>query len=395
MSWTPITAFAVVVIFFAIGDIIAIKTKGLVSSFLFTVAMIMIFGASMHILPENLIETAGLSNILVTYGIVLTFVNIGSNLKFNELIAEWKTVVVSLGAMAAVILMGFTLGTVIFGREYALASIGTICGGLGSTLVTSDLAAKAGRNDIAVFVTTMMTFQSLVGILISSVCLNRACGRYISSGRIKQDEGSSAKTFNIKIIPDFPPIAQGPMMSFARLAVVGVIGELVSKFTGINSTVCYLLCGFLMTELGFLERGSLKKSGGEQIVLLGSYAYLLINFLSLTFTELLQMMAPIFGLLVIGAIVAALAAVVVGKVLKWDPWLSAAVGVTCLLGYPFTYGIAMEAVNGNAFGKNFSETEIQRLTNYVLPKMVIGGVVSVSIVSVIIAAYIGPMIFGV
>ena len=42
----------------------------------------------------------------------------------------------------------------------------------------------------------------------------------------------------------------------------------------------------------------------------------------------------------------------------------------------------------------FSEEEIQRLTNYVLPKMVIGGVVSVSIVSVIIAAYIGPMIFG-
>ena len=56
MSWTPITAFAVVVIFFAIGDIIAIKTRGLVSSFLFTVAMIMIFGASMHVLPENLIE---------------------------------------------------------------------------------------------------------------------------------------------------------------------------------------------------------------------------------------------------------------------------------------------------------------------------------------------------
>ena len=105
-------------------------------------------------------------------------------------------------------------------------------------------------------------------------------------------------------------------------------------------------------------------------------------------------MVPILGLLVIGALIAALAAVVVGKVLKWDPWLSAAVGVTCLLGYPFTYGIAMEAVNGNTFGKNFSEEEVQRLTNYVLPKMVIGGVVSVSIVSVIIAAYIGPMIFG-
>lgn len=394
MTWTPISAFAVVVICFAIGDIIAIKTKGLISSFIFTIVMFMIFGATLHILPENLIETAGLSNILVTYGVVLTFVNIGSNLKFNELIAEWKTIVVSLGAMSAVILMGFTLGTMLFGREYALSSIGTICGGLGSTLVTSDLATKAGRQDIAVFVTTMMTFQSLVGILISSVCLNRACGRYIEAGRLKLDESSKTKAFNIKIIPDFPPIAQGMMMSFARLAVVGVVGEMVSKLTGANSTVCYLIFGFLMTELGFLERGSLKKSGGESIVLLGSYAYLLINFLSLTFTELLKMMIPILGLLIIGAIVASLAAVVVGMFLKWDPWLSAAVGVTCLLGYPFTYGIAMEAVNGNTFGKNFTEEEVQRLTNYVLPKMVIGGVVSVSIVSVIIAAYIGPMIFG-
>ena len=54
----------------------------------------------------------------------------------------------------------------------------------------------------------------------------------------------------------------------------------------------------------------------------------------------------------------------------------------------------MEAVNGSTFGKNFTEEEIQRLTNYVLPKMVIGGVISVSIVSVIIAAYISPLLFG-
>ena len=42
-------------------------------------------------------------------------------------------------------------------------------------------------------------------------------------------------------------------------------------------------------------------------------------------------------------------------------------------GIPLTYAIAVAAVNGNSFEKNFSEEEIQRLTNYVLPKMVIGG----------------------
>lgn len=394
MTLTPIMAFAIVVVCFAIGDIIAIKTKGLVSSFIFTIFVFMILGPTLHILPKNLIQTAGLGNILVTYGVVLTFVNIGSNLKFNELIAEWKTVVVSIGAMSGVIIMGFTLGRYLFGKEQALSSIGTICGGLGSTLVTSELATQAGRPDIAVFVTTMMTFQSIVGILISSFCLHKATQEYIASGQIKVDENNNSKKINIRIIPPFPPIAQGMMMSFARLALVGVIGSILSKLTGLNSTVSYLLMGFLFTELGLLERGSLRNSGGENLVILGSYAYLLINFLSMTFGELLKMMVPIISLLVIGGIVAAISAVIIGKLLlHWNVWLSAAIGVTCLLGYPFTYGIAMEAVNGATFGHNFSEEEIHRLTNYVLPKMVIGGVTSVSICSVIIAAIIAPMIF--
>ena len=58
MTWTPIMAFAAVVICFAIGDIIALKTKGLVSSFIFTIVIFMIFGATLHIFPEDMIEIA-------------------------------------------------------------------------------------------------------------------------------------------------------------------------------------------------------------------------------------------------------------------------------------------------------------------------------------------------
>lgn len=73
--------------------------------------------------------------------------------------------------------------------------------------------------------------------------------------------------------------------------------------------------------------------------------------------------------------------------------MSIAVGVTCLLGYPLTQGLAMEAVNSHTIGKGYSDEEVQRLTNHLLPKMIIGGVISVSIVSVIIASFIGPVIF--
>ncbi len=50
-------------------------------------------------------------------------------------------------------------------------------------------------------------------------------------------------------------------------------------------------------------------------------------------------------------------------------------------------------MNSHTIGKGYSDEEVQRLTNHLLPKMIIGGVISVSIVSVIIASFISPVIF--
>ncbi len=390
---TAITAFLIVTLIFGIGDVIALKTKGLISSFVFTILVFVIMGGTLHIFPENMIEIAGLSNILVTYGMALTFVNIGCNLKFEELIKEWKTIVVVIIGMAGVILFGFTLGQAIFGREHALSAIGTICGGFGSTVLTSELANVAGRSDIAIFVTVMMTFQNLIGAPIASVCLNREANRFIKNGGMEltgstadsQGEDGKRKR-SIRIFPPAPVWMQTPMMYFTKIAFIGFLGECFGKLTGLNTTVCYLLFGFLAAGIGFLERGSLKKSGSENLVLLGSYAYLLVNYLTLPIEEFLMMLFPVFGLLISGAVIVSAFAAIAGKFLKWSPFSSIAVGVSCLLGYPLTYGLASEAVNSNIIGKNYTEEQVMRHQNHLIPKMVIGGVVSVSIVSVIIAS---------
>lgn len=396
---TAITAFMIVTIIFGIGDIIALKTKGIVSSFVFTIIIFVIMGGTLHIFPQDMIEIAGLSNILVTYGMALTFVNIGCNLNFRELVSEWKTVVITIVGMVGVIIFCFTIGQVIFGREYALSAIGTICGGFGSTVVTSEMANAAGKTMIATFVTVMMTFQNLVGGPIASVCLSREARRFISAGGMdtiettKVNDTPKANGFSIRIFKDTPEWMKTPMMYFAKLALIGFLGEQVGRLTGLNTTVCYLLCGFVAAELGFLERGSLKKSGGENLVLLGSYAYLLVNYLTLPLSDLVDMLFPVFGLLICGALIISVFAAGAGKLLKWSLPASIAVGVSCLLGYPLTYGLASEAVNSNTLGKNYTDEQIMKLQNHLIPKMVIGGVVSVSIVSVIIAGIIGPMIF--
>lgn len=395
---SAITAFMIVTVIFGIGDIIALKTKGIVSSFVFTIIMFVVLGGTLHVFPEDMIEVAGLSKILVTFGMALTFVNIGANLNVRELISEWKTIVIVLCGMVGIVIFCFTLGQVIFGKEYALSAIGTLCGGFGATVVTSELANNAGMTVIATFVTVMMTFQNLVGGPVASICLSKEARNFIAAGKMdlvetESEEKSEKKSFSIKVFKSTPEWMQTPMMYFAKLALVGVLGEYVGKFTGLNTTVCYLLCGFFAAELGFLEKGSLKKSGGENLVLLGSYAYLLVNYLTLPLSDLVKMLFPVFGLLICGAVITSVFAAVAGKILHWSIYSSIAVGVSCLLGYPLTYGLASEAVNSNTLGKGYSDEQIIKLQNHLIPKMVIGGVVSVSIVSVIIAGIIGPMIF--
>lgn len=396
---TAILAFLIVTLSFAIGDMISMKTKGMISSFVFTILVFVILGGTLHVFPEDMIATAGLSNMLVTFGMGLIFTNIGSSLNARELVAQWKTILVTLCGMLVVTLFCFTLGSAIFGRVEALSAAGTLCGGFGATVLTSELANAAGRADIAIFVTVMMTFQNLIGAPIASICLSKEADRFIAKGGMTVSsekagtEKTEKKSKGIRFIPEMPEWTRSSMMYFAKLSLVAYIGELLSKVTGLNATVCYLLMGFLFTEIGFLDKGSLKKSGGESLVLLGAYAYLLVNYLSLPIEDLLKMFVPVFGLLICGAIAASIGAFICGKVLKWSPFLSVAVGVTCLLGYPLTQGLAMEAVNSHTIGKGYSDEEVQRLTNHLLPKMIIGGVISVSIVSVFIASFIGPMIF--
>lgn len=400
---TAITAFFIITLVFAIGEVISAKTKGWVSSFAVMIIVFVVMGGTLKIMPENMVETAGLNNILVTYGMALTFVNLGCNLNFKELIREWKTVLVVCGGLLAVIAFCFTLGTLIFGREYALSACGTICGGFGSTVVTSNIANEAGRPEIAMFVTILMSCQQLVGVPIASICLSKEAARFVKAGgmdlpaisqQAKEKASEAKKGFSIQIIKEQPDWMQTPMMMFMKMGFLGFIADMVSKFTGLNSTLSYMLFGFLGAELGFLERGALKKSGGEQLVLLGSFAYLITSYLTLSIGELGQMLLPVFGLLICGAIAVMIISPLVGKLVKWSVPASMAVGLSCLLGYPFTLGLATEAVNNCARGQNYTEEQIRRLENHLVPKMVIGGVVSVSIVSVIIASIIGPMIFG-
>lgn len=391
---TPIIAFSCIAATFAVGDYIALKTKGIVSTFITAATVFILFGSVLKLFPGNMVDLSGLSSIIPTFGMVLILTNLGSTLDINELKKEWRTIVVSVAGIAGIAILSFTLGQLIFGREYALSAIAPIAGGIVSTMISSDAANAANRPDIAGYVASIMAVQILIGLPISSFCLKKAASHYIEKGLYKANPAASGKQFNLRIIPPAPKSLNSPTAHFARLAIAGALAQAIANVTGVNATICYLAVGLLAAAVGIVEKNSLKLAGGDGVMLLATYAYCTTSFLTMTFSQFAAILAPVVGMLLIGAVGVMLLSSLVGMLFKWDPFLSIAVGLSCMLGYPVTYAVAMEVVNGAAADNDFSEQEIQNLTNQFLPKMLIAGVASVSVVSVVIAGMIAPLIFS-
>lgn len=395
MTWTPIIAFMVLLLIMSFGDIMSILTKGKIPGLVVTILAFCIFGAMLNILPSDLVDVSGLGTILTTYGMLLVFVDIGSSLSFNQFVNEWKTVVVSVLAVAGVTIMGLTIGQLCFGKVYGLSSIATIAGGLPATLITSQAAEAAGRSDISAYVTTILCVQQIIAIPIASWCLNKEASIFIKSGTFLNGAVTEKEKnkFNVKFIPEIPKKFLSNNVVLFRISFIAVIASLLSEATGFNSTLFALILGFLATEIGFIEKDGLNKAGAKGLILLGCLASVMKNFLVLPLSDLLSMMVPIVGLLILGAIAAGIFAAVTGKILKWSPYLAIATGMTMMIGYPATYVMAMDSIKTFTADADYSAEQIAAMENYFVPKMVIGGVVSVSIVSVIIASIIAPQIF--
>lgn len=390
---TPIVAFVCVAVTFALGDFIALKTKGVVSTFITAIVVFLLFGSVLKVLPGNLMELSGLTSLIPTFGMVLILTNLGSTLDLNELKKEWRTILVSLAGVVGIVMIGFTLGQLLFGREKALSSIAPISGGIVATMISSDAANAAGRPDIAAYAASVTALQMLVGLPISSFCLKKAALHYIEKGLHKTDDSHLTHRKNFRLLPQTPKTLNMPTVHFARLAAVGALAQIVSTVSGINNTICFLLFGAVAGAIGVVEKNSLKEAGGDGVMLLATYAYVSASFLTMTLSQFASMLIPIFGMLILGAVGIFIFSGIMGLVFHWDPYLSIATGLSCMFGYPVTYAVSMEVVNGTTLDGDFTESEIQNITNYVLPKMLIAGVTSVSVASVVLAGIIAPMIF--
>ena len=401
--WTPLFSMAVFLAVFAVGDVVSYKTKGLISGVIIA-AIVYIGGYWTGIIPTDSIASTGLPTMLTAIMIPLLLVNLGTAINISQLLSEWKTVVVALVGLVGLALISFTVSTWLFGREYALSASSPIAGGTIAAIITNEAAVAAGQPNFGAFAMLVCSFQMFIGMPVSSFMLRKEAERLMAKGLIAPNAVAEADTvskkkFNLKIMGDGPVQYQTTPILVLRVAIIAVIAYFISNLTIIpgsnptnyylNPNVAYLLFGIVFGEIGFLVKNGLQKAGMYGFTMLCLYALTPNSFTSVTPDALLDMVIPLVGTLVFGAIGIAIFAIICGKFLGYSPYMSIAIGMCALMGYPGTQIVTDDMVNA----LSVSSEEKTAISDILLPKMLVGGFTTVSIASVVFAGIITPLIW--
>lgn len=377
-------ALTIIMIVYAIGDIIATKTKAIISM-LFIASIVFAVGF-WNGLPATIFDDSSLKLFAgVTVGLLL--VHMGTTIKMRDLIKEWKTVLLVLASTIAICLGVYFVGGLIIDKYMALIGAPILGGGVVAFLVMSEALAKAGDN-IIIFGSLVLVIQGVVGFPIASILCKKEALRL--KGQIDARTLTLNKPLETaenrpawRIFPPMPADYNGDNFVIAKLAVVACLAQWLSGLTGgkVNMLVICLLLGVIAREIGFLEEGSLTKANGFTFVIGAVLVNVFASLANTTPALVLSMIKPLLIVVVVGLSCCALASILVGKLFKLSWYMSFALGVTALFGFPGTFIVPNEVAK--AVGQSEEEKEI--LLQNIMPKMVIAGMVSVSIVSVVFA----------
>lgn len=387
----PILAIAVLICIVGLGEIISVKSKATISTMLFVGVFLLI--AFWLGLPKDIYPASGIFSVAgICVGLLLT--HMGTLLNFNELKAQWKTVIIGFSAAIFIIIFINLLGPIIIDKTMALASSPIVAGGVVAQLAVSGVMQQKGLLEVEIFCLLVLVLQSLAGIPVASIILKKEARRFVESGDIKNylvKENTMALTKEReKLIPPLPIAYQKPAVLLGKAAIVTYLGFYLSGLTGgtVNNLLLCMILGVIFTEIGFLESNILDKAKASGIVLIFITLVVFSSISKATPDMVLKMIVPVVIVIVLGIIGIIVSGYLTGKILKVAPMMAIAIGLTALFGFPATYYISKEV--SEAMSNNEEEREALEL--YILPKMVTAGFATVTIASVIIVGFVVNML---
>ena len=178
------------------------------------------------------------------------------------------------------------------------------------------------------------------------------------------------------------------MVTFLKMGIAAWIATQIGNLTGISGAVWALVIGIILTTIGFLDKDSLHRSNSYGIVMFALMMYIFDGLKDSTPEMLASIVLPMIELIVIGVAGMGILCFVVSKILRMSFLLAFATALTALYGFP-PNAIITESVC-TALAKNKEEKDY--LMSKMFPAMIVGGFVTVTITSVIIAGAFAKML---
>ena len=380
-------AAAIIFVVFAVGDMISAKTKAIVSMLL-VASVVFLLGFWAGIFPTTMFAD---STLLSMAGLLVTLllVHLGTTIKLRDFGAQWRTVIISAVACIAISVAVFFIGQLIIHRGFALVGAPILSGGVVATLQMQSMAQDAGREELAVFATLVMCAQGFVGYPVASLCLKSEAKRIkakLNSGELSASDleaSKAAEGSHKKLIPPLPAALNTPNAILAKVVLVALLSVTVSGLfhDAVNKLVWCLIFGVLCKEIGFLDENALGKANATGIVMPIITLSIFTNLASATPQMVGSMIVPLLVVIVIGSIAFSVVSILVGKIFGYSWQMSMAIGSSCLFGFPGTVIISNEV--SESTGTTAEEKAF--INEQIMPKMLVAGMVTVSITSVLVA----------
>ncbi|HBG1251284.1 TPA: permease [Clostridioides difficile] len=389
--------FSVVLVLFAIGDLIASKTKAKVSAVFVTLLLFLILFVTKAI-PVDIIEKAGMTA-AASWSVPMIMFSMGTMLNVKQFIDEWRTVLTAwLGIVAVIVCVSLCIP--LFGKSTVLTSIPVINGALPATTIMTQAALEKGLTLAAATATVVFAIQKFIGTPIASRAALQEANRLLVEYHEAKSKGidlanvdtdkKEAENTGTKVKQAFCEKYDkyySTNVCIFFIALFSYLGYELSEIIHVNYSIVCLVVGVIVTRIGIVPKDILEKGKIKGFINMVVFAAVIPSLAKVSLTDLISLFVPIVGMFAASIIgIFLMMKVLPGwKIIGSKP-LAFGVGFCQMLGFPTTYLISNEVCNA------VGETEEERayLMSKIMPKLVVGGMACM--ISIVVAGLMVPML---
>ncbi|MDO4937653.1 MAG: hypothetical protein Q4E62_07030 [Sutterellaceae bacterium] len=382
-----------------IGEIVSTLSKAWIPS-VFVSAVVILIGY-WTFLPHDLVKDSFLIPFGASLCIFILITHLGTVISLEQLIQQWRTVVVCLSGLFGMCLAAYFIAPLFMDRTLMITGLPPLTGGIVAATMMQSAATKAGLTVAAVFAISMYCIQGFAGYPLTAYCLKKEGERLLKeyrAGNMKLSEEELKSVGSVLKLPEtdnqrrlllqIPEKWNNPVLILTKLGLVAWLASQVGAFTGISGAIWALVLGVIFCRLGFLDVNALVKANSFQIMMFALMMFIYDGLKDCTPEMLGDIIMPMITLIVIGVIGMFVASWIIAKILKMSFYLAFANGLTAFYGFPFDQILTVNTCNS----LTDKEDEHAFLMSKMFPSMIVGGFVTVTITSVFIAGIFAKML---